>query len=297
MNRILYLFLLSLWPVASLSQQANMNVALMQNTFLVVGSGKTLGSITSGTAFLLVRPFSTEKPDAQTVTGKAVLITAAHVFEEMSGDEAHIILRSHGAADIWTPQGGHFSIRRGGVPLWKKIRDVDVAVMYVKWPLAAPDILSTRVLADDELLKKTDVEPGTELKILGYPLNSTSNDAGFPILRTGVIASYPLLPTSTTKTFLLDFRVFKGNSGGPVYYAESVPKGTGMVCCPPEFIMGLVCKEKFVDMPYSQLQLSLAEIIHASAIRAAIELLPASETPEADASLVTVELDTPQAPH
>jgi hypothetical protein len=299
MRRILWLCLLTLlWSTASWSQQTNLNVALMQNTFLVFGTGKTLGSITSGTAFLLLRPFSAAKQEGQSLTGKAVLVTAAHVFEEMGGDEAHILLRVHqNATDLWTQQPAHFSIRRSGAPLWKKLQDVDVAVMYVKWPLAALELVATDVLADDALLKRADVEPGAEMKILGYPLNSTSNDAGFPILRTGVIASYPLLPTSTTKTFLLDFRVFKGNSGGPVYYAESVPRGTGMVCCPPQFVMGIVSKEKFVDMPYSQLQLSLAEIIHASAIRAAIELLPASETREADASLVTVELDTPQAQH
>ncbi len=269
-----------------------MNVALMQSTFLVYGNGKGLGSITSGTAFLLLRPFSTEKAGAQTVSGKAVLVTAAHVFEEMSGDEAHIILRTRqGATDVWISQAAHFSIRRSGAPLWKKVQDVDVGVMYVRWPVAVPGILPTQALASDELLTKVDVEPGTELKVLGYPLGSTSNDAGFPILRTGVIASYPLLPTSTTKSFLMDFRVFKGNSGGPVYYAESIPKGSGVLCCPPQFVMGLVSKEKFVDMPYSQLQLSLAEIIHAGAIENAIELLPASETPEADASMVAVELD------
>ncbi len=266
-------------------QQPDLNVRLMQTTFLVVGATKNPGVSTLGTAFLLLRPFSVQS-NAQTVSGKAVLVTAAHVFEEMSGDEATILLRKQRGADEWVLQPARFLIRRGGQPLWKKLPDTDVAVMYVNWPLPEPYIITIAALADDESLKKTAVGPGAELNVLGYPLGARSNDAGFPILRTGVIASYPLLPTSNTKSFLLDFRVFKGNSGGPVYYSPSVPRGSGMVCCPPEFIMGLVSQEKSLDMPYSQLQLSLGEIIHASAIKATIESLPAPEAAE----MVTVEL-------
>jgi hypothetical protein len=275
--------------ITSFCQQPNLNVRLMQTTFLVIGAAKSPGGSTLGTAFLLLRPFSLQ-PNAETVSGKAVLVTAAHVFEEMSGDEATILLRKESGTEQWVLQRAHFPIRRGGQPLWKKLPDSDVAVMYVKWPLPTPYIIAISALADDESLKKTGVGPGAELNVLGYPLGAMSNDAAFPILRTGVIASYPLLPTSSTKTFLLDFRVFKGNSGGPVYYSPSVPRGSAFLCCPPEFIMGLVSQEKSLDMPYSQLQLSLGEIIHAGAIKAAIESLPAPETAE----MVTVDLVTAQ---
>lgn len=273
--------------VTGFSQQPDLNVRLMQTTFLVIGSTKSPGGSTLGTAFLMLRPFSLQ-PNAEVVTGQLVLVTAAHVFEEMTGDEATILLRKEDATEQWALQRAHFPIRRGGQPLWKKLPDTDVAVMYVKWPLPAPYIIPIAVLADDESLKKAGVGPGAELNVLGYPLGAASNDAAFPILRTGVIASYPLLPTSSTKTFLLDFRVFKGNSGGPVYYSPSVPRGSAVLCCPPQFIMGLVSKEKSLDMPYSQLQLSLGEIIHASAIKATIESLPRPESAET----VTVELVT-----
>ncbi len=58
---------------------------------------------------------------------------------------------------------------------------------------------------------------------LGYPWGMSANTAGFPILRAGKVASYPIAPTREFPTFLLDFSVFPGNSGGPVF----VKKGEG----------------------------------------------------------------------
>jgi hypothetical protein len=60
--------------------------------------------------------------------------------------------------------------------------------------------------------------------------------------------------------------------------------------------MGLVSKEKSVDMPYSQLQLSLGEIVHASIIKSTIEMLPAPEAKESDAMTIPIELIPAQGP-
>lgn len=281
-----------LYSVVAFCQQADMNILLMQNTFLVAGSTKTPGLSTFGTAFLLLRPFAAQ-PDKEHISGKVVLVTAAHVFDEMTGDNAIILLRTQRGGQ-WINQPARFSIRRNSQALWKQQSGTDVAVMYVKFPLALTAMATTSTLADDDLLKKSDVVPGVELKILGFPLGTPSNDAGFPILRTGVISSYPLLPTSITKNFLVDFRVFKGNSGGPVYFSQPVVKGASFLCCPPQFIMGLVSKEKSVEMPYSQLQLSLGEVVHASSIKSTIEMLPAPETRESDSMTVPIEFVPPQ---
>jgi hypothetical protein len=80
-------------------------------------------------------------------------------------------------------------------------------------------LLPFGLLATDELLRKYELHPGDELFCLGYPL-FTSADHGFPILRSGKIASYPLVPAKQHKNWLFDFRVFKGNSGGPVYFVD-----------------------------------------------------------------------------
>ena len=211
----------------------------------------------------------------------------------MVGDTAEIILRTQQAGtDTWILRLARFAIRKDGHPLWTVSADSDVAVMYVGWPTAitAPSPLSMAFLPDDDALKKADAGPGIELKVLGYPLGNASNDAGFPVLRTGMIASYPLLPTSVTKSFLLDFRVFKGNSGGPVYYSKKEMLGSSFMCCAPQFVMGLVSEERAFAGPYQEVQLSLGVIVHASAIKKAIESLPAPDTKEAQDSRVPLQL-------
>jgi hypothetical protein len=157
--------------------------------------------------------------------------------------------------------------------------------MYVAIPPQdSIPLLGSNVLADDKMLTDYEVKPGDELRCLGYPLKVASNDAGFPVLRSGRIASYPLLPTDKTKTFLLDFRVFKGNSGGPAFFVERyrlVPGKFGQYMN-YHFIMGLVSQEVLYPEqtigPYSQearqTQLGLAVIVHASLIKQTIEMLP-----------------------
>ena len=149
---------------------------------------------------------------------------------------------------------------------------------------------STNLLATDKVLEEFQVHPGDQLLVLGFPYGAEANEAGFPILRSGRIASYPLTPTRATKTFLLDFEVFQGNSGGPVlFYAENrVYSGTTHIGT-VQFIMGLVSEEKAVTERVKSLsetverkhRLSLAVIIHSSFVADLIKTLPPipKETP------------------
>jgi S1-C subfamily serine protease len=140
----------------------------------------------------------------------------------MQGDTATLHLRRKVDADTWIRVLHPVPIRSNGQPLWKKHPAADIAVMYVSLPKDdSRPLLSTDVLADDKMLADFEIHPGDDLACLGYPFGQEANEAGFPVLRSGKIASYPLLPTSKTKTFLFDFRVFRGNSGGPVYFVAS----------------------------------------------------------------------------
>jgi hypothetical protein len=149
--------------------------------------------------------------------------------------------------------------------------------MYIALPKDAMfEQFSTELLADDKMIEQFEIHPGDELKCLGYPLGLESNNAGFPVLRSGKIASYPLLPTASTRTFLFDFRIFKGNSGGPVYFDEHNRgyQGNLNVGNHIQFLVGLVSEEAEYNLPYSQLQLGLAVVVHASLIKEAINTLP-----------------------
>jgi len=261
-----------------------LNTILMESTFMI--EGQTVLGQTKGTVFVIGRPI----PNSAPPRALYVLVTAAHVLSEMQGDTATLYLRRKldEKTNSWAAVPIPLPIRTSGQPLWKKHPELDVAVMYVTIPSDTPiALLPTSVLADDKMLADYDVKPGDELRCLGYPLGSASNDAGFPILRSGRIASYPLLPTDKTKTFLLDFRVFKGNSGGPVYFVERmrpIPHTLGGYTN-YHFIMGLVSEERlFTEQsggPYSQeihqTQLGLAIVVHASLIKQTIEMLPPPE--------------------
>jgi Trypsin-like peptidase domain len=268
-------------------EDIELNAVMMESTFMI--QGQNLQVPVLGTVFIVARPIPNSTPQV----GRMVMVTAAHVLEQMQGDMAILQLRRKvdEKTNSWIRVPYPLQIRANGQPLWKKHPDADVAVMYISIPSATVvRNITPLMLADDSMLTEYDVKPGDELRCLGYPLGVVSNEAGFPVLRSGRIASYPLLPTDKTKTFLLDFRVFKGNSGGPVYFVERLrPIPTRLGGYQNfHFIMGLVSEETlFTEQsagPYSQeihqTQLGLAKVVHASLIKQAIEMLPAPTLPE-----------------
>lgn len=271
--------MLSLVPMSPAQEQKDLelNTVLMESTFKVEGQNS------QGTAFIIGRPVPDHGQKAA-----YVLITAAHVLDEMQSVAATLHLRRKTDTGTWARLPIGVPIRANGQPLWKKHPDADVAVMYVSLPREASiPLLTTDFLADDKTLADFEIHPGDELHCLGYPLGMEANDAGFPVLRSGKIASYPLLPTDETKSFLFDFRVFKGNSGGPVYLVDSNRiYGGGAHIGRIHFIIGLVSQESLVQQqvsgPYSaelrQLQLGIAVVVHASLVKQAINLLPSPDT-------------------
>lgn len=272
-------------PASQPQTDFELNTVLMESTFRIEGRNAQ-NQPTMGTAFVMGRPYAS---DVTNMSGKGryVLITAGHVLEEMQGDSALLHVRQKMNNASWSRASITIPIRANGHPLWTKHPSADVAVMYVKLPDSAGiPLLSTDLLADDKMLSEYSIHPGDTLECLGYPFGMESSDAGFPILRSGKIASYPLLPTALTKTFLLDFMVFKGNSGGPVYMVESTRTyGQATHLGTVYFIAGIVTEEKsfseqFVGQ-YSaevhQYQLGLAVVVHASLIKEAIDMLPSPE--------------------
>ncbi len=268
---------------AQSEKDIELNTVLMESTFKLEGR-TAQGHPSFATAFVMGRPFPNEAKKA-----RYVLITAAHVLDEMQGESVVLHLRRKVDADNWAPLPLVIRIRANSQPLWTKHPDADVAVIYVRLPNEVSlTLLSTDLLADDKALSDFEIHPGDELTCLGYPLGLAANNAGFPILRSGKIASYPLLPTRTTKTFLFDFRIFKGNSGGPVYFVQynRTYQGKSYLGQTIHFIIGLVSQESLfqqqISGPYSeevrQLQLGLALVVHASLIKQAINMLPSPET-------------------
>jgi len=276
-NIILLLLILSLMlPVKVVAQSEStneINTIMMRSTFKIEGTGSC------GSCFIV------GKPSKEKHISYLILVTAAHVLENISGETAVIYLRKKRNDNIFEKFPFPIKIRNRNNPLWTKNKNgKDIAVMNVNLPIennnADLRIVSTDLFADDKYYSDFEIHPGDEMYCLGFPMGAEANQAGFPVLRSGRIASFPLTPMVTYPTFLLDFKVYKGNSGGPVYFADTNRIVNGKIST-VRFIAGLVSQEynvtEKIQSQYEKTEktypLSLAVIIHASYIKDTINQL------------------------
>ncbi len=193
------------------------NSMMMESTFKIEGPAAQPGKKAVGTGFLLAKA-STNRPGQILLA----LVTANHVFSDITGSNATLVLRERDTSGIWRKTNFNFQIRSCGTNLWLNHPRVDLAAIWIRIPSGIVHEVNAveRMLSGVEL-QRFEIHPGDRLNCLGYPLGLEANDAGFPILRTGTIASYPLLPVTNNPTFMFDFNVFDGNSGGPVYLVDA----------------------------------------------------------------------------
>lgn len=222
------------------------------------------GTRTVGAGFLIDAPRRDGSP-------RTVLVTAAHVLDRMPGEEARVGWRVALPGGAWRFEPEPLRIRAfDDQPLWTRHPQRDVAVMEIVAPPAfARAAIPLGWLADAETFEAFQVGPADEMLSLGFPRGLSANRAGFPILRVGRIASWPLSPVDSFPTFLLDFTVFPGNSGGPVFWTAGARRRPGLRDPDHPFIAGLLTQEVLV----SDERLDLGIVTHASFIREAIALL------------------------
>jgi len=263
---------------AQLSQTApvyaefsDINTVLMQSTFRIHGPSMEGTGTSFGTVFILGKPLKDNSTRAA-----YVLVTATHVLGAIKGASATLLLRKKNADGTYTRLLWDIPIRDAtGKELFLRHKTADVAVMYVRLPTGIDlPILGTNLIADDKRLSDLEIHPGDELLCLGYPFGLAVNDWGFPILRSGIISSYPLTPAQAVKFIGFDFRVYGGNSGGPVYFKYSNRVySTGTRLGEMVFgIIGLVTEQ--VSDPNTQTPISLARIVPGQFITEAINMLP-----------------------
>jgi len=264
-------------PLVCFASAQDLNVIMMEATCKITGQGSL------GTGFIIGKPDESNPPQAF-----YTLVTADHVFRAVKGESVVLTLRQKQEDDTWKRIEIPLRIRNKNKDLWQKHADVDVAAIFVRLPKnTVPTLLTTDLLIDDAKLTEYEIHPGQELLCLGYPFGAEANAKGYPILRSGRIASYPITPTKDSKTFLFDFTVFRGNSGGPVYFAQNNPTYGGIQHLGSTIhgIIGLVVKERNITQKIQQLYetretitpLQLGEVIHATFIK---ELIDSMKTPK-----------------
>lgn len=224
------------------------------------------GTRTVGTGFLIAET----APDG---TPRTVLVTANHVLAKMPGAEARIGYRFQGADGAWSYSPQPLRIRdEHGAKLWTQHPSRDVAAISITAPEAfAKAAIPLDWLAQDDTFQTNQVGAGDELMALGFPRGLAANQAGFPILRSGRIASFPVAPAKTFPTFLLDFSVFPGNSGGPVFMSAAARRRVGAVEAGQDvqFIAGLLTQQ--VELNNERLEIGI--VTHAKYIRETIALM------------------------
>lgn len=283
----------ALWLTALVGFGQDLNTILMRSTFKIEGRLKSGEGKTIGTVFVVGLPLKTAPTRAS-----YVMVTANHVLDNIAGEHATLYLRRKRSDGEYEKEPWKIKIREGTEPLWVRHPEADVAAQYISLPNDADiHLLTTNVLADDKTFERYEIHPGDELNCLGYPHNREANAAGFPILRSGKIASYPLTPAERVKTFLYDFQIYGGNSGGPVYFSQTgrFYGGTYHVGQRIQFIAGLVSSqrvikeeterilerlnERTVEISIRMYPLFLAHVVPAQFIKETIELLPERSKP------------------
>jgi hypothetical protein len=231
------------------------------------------GTRTVGTGFLINDPTPDGKP-------RIVLITAEHVFEKMPLASVRVGFRVQGDGGVWRYDPQAMKIRDSqGHPLWTHHPTRDVAAMVIEAPPEfAKAAIPLKYLAGEETFGKYELGPGDEMMALGFPRGLSSNTAGFPILRAGRVASYPLGPSDSVPTFLMDFSVFPGNSGGPVFMSESARRRPGASGAEEvQFIAGILTQQ--VELDHERLGIGI--VTHARFIRETVGMLDGHKPPPA----------------
>lgn len=231
------------------------------------------GTRTVGTGFLI----ASTTPDGQPRT---VLVTANHVLQKMPGANARIGYRISNPDGSWSYSPQTIRIRDGKQALWTHHPSRDVAAISITAPPEfAKAAIPQSYLAGDDTFQKYRVGAGDEMMALGFPRGLAANQAGFPILRSGRVASYPVAPAKIFPTFLLDFSVFPGNSGGPVFmmdqprrYDGAAAKADGKDVAKDgdgRFIAGLLTQQ--VELNSERLEIGI--VTHAKYIHETLALL------------------------
>jgi hypothetical protein len=228
------------------------------------------GSRTVGTGFLIEDPTPDGRP-------RTILVTAAHVLDKMPSVSAKIGYRIQSADGVWRYDPHTLKIRDGDHPLWVKHPTRDVAAIVVEAP---PEFAKAAIplawLAQDDTFNKYSLGPGDEMMALGFPRGLSANPAGFPILRSGRVASYPLAPASVFPTFLMDFSVFPGNSGGPVFMAQGARRRPGSTESQEvQFVAGMLTQQ--VELSGERLEIGI--VTHAKYIRETVAQIDKLDAP------------------
>ncbi len=238
--------------------QNDLNMTMLGATFKLEQPQKSGMSIV-GTGWLV-------RVTGEGQEAKIALVTAFHVFDQMKEQNVKVHWRRVDENGKWHREPTEIRIRdENGAQLWLTHPERDIATLWVNPPeQCRENSIPFEALADEKSLKAFEVSIGDELLALGYPRGLSANDIGFAILRSGRVASYPIWPVKDFPTFLMDFSVFTGNSGGPVYMSERLRKRASQSKVDEaHFVAGILTQQ--VNLNNERLEIGI--VVHSAFVR------------------------------
>ena len=166
--------------------------------------------------------------------GRLFLVTSRHVLhdEATAHHPDRVVIDLHtDAGNIASATGFSLPLYRDGTPLWRQGVDaageIDVAVLEVERSALPPTTLY-RAFSPQHLLGRLDqVEVGSSLLVVGFPLGFRDTLHHLPVVRQAVIASSFGLRFQGQGYFLTDARTHRGTSGAPVVMRMAGPEADG----------------------------------------------------------------------
>ncbi len=144
-----------------------------------------------------------------------ILVTAKHVVHDADGkllvDLAYRLNRAGSSSQLLKDAD---LVQTGGGS-WFVSKQDDVAVRFL--PIVQG--VSIKAIPLDRFIEEQQVEAGTPLAALGFPMGLRSVDHAMPIARRGMVGR------ADSTVVLADLFVFPGNSGGPVLYVPAFKTG------------------------------------------------------------------------
>ena len=252
---VLMLVLIPLLLIGERSRADPAALSVMEGTFKLFNRDST------ATCFLL---------HGEGEPREVYLVTAAHVLEKATGEEAILVLRDARPDGTYVRRDVPFKIRKGDRSLWTKHGEEDVAAMLLEIDGPPLPALPLAVLAREEDLRQEAITVCSKAWMLGYPARMEANGAGFPIARNVSIASFPLVPVEPHRTFMADGSTFAGDSGGPVFVARARGERAGQPMVLGMMVAQYRNDEKIKTLHEERLmrhRLSLGKVVQAEFIR------------------------------
>lgn len=246
---------------ASFSQATVSGAATMGGAATITGGPSYVGSWSENVRKATLAVGQVEKDaggkEQFSTGGAAVLImdssqrvfiaTAKHVFDDPEKKWAPESLRIRGWKDEQTSRysdlGSELILRKNGVALFTESDDFDLAVII------APEEIKQRVaneqhrcmaISPAQIGDDNDTYDGADVFVLGFPGLVGELYRHRALMRSGMIA-WTDTKAPSSREFLIDSRIFPGNSGGPVFSsAAGMTRDASISSSKPIKLLGLV---------------------------------------------------------